>query len=70
MREAVGPDIDILLDINYNFKTEGAIRLGRALEPYNLFWLEQRQRRPARPGPIEVLDIDPDLLWRTTFYHA
>jgi len=40
MREAVGPDIDICLDINYNFKTEGAIAIGKALEPYDLFWLE------------------------------
>jgi galactonate dehydratase len=46
MREAVGPDVDILLDINYNFKTEGAIRLGRALEPYNLFWLEHDNEDP------------------------
>ncbi|MEX0763170.1 MAG: mandelate racemase/muconate lactonizing enzyme family protein [Dehalococcoidia bacterium] len=40
MREAAGPDMDICLDINVNFKTEGAIRLGRALEPYRLFWME------------------------------
>jgi L-alanine-DL-glutamate epimerase-like enolase superfamily enzyme len=40
MREAVGPDIDICLDVNVNFKPVEAIRLGHALEPYNLFWLE------------------------------
>jgi galactonate dehydratase len=40
MREAVGPDVDICLDVNVNFKPVEAIRLGRALEPYNLFWLE------------------------------
>ncbi len=46
MREAVGPDIDICLDINYNFKTEGAIRVARALEPYELFWLEIDNQDP------------------------
>ena len=40
MREAVGPDVDICLDINVNFKPSEAIRLGRELDPYKLFWLE------------------------------
>ena len=40
MREAVGPDVDICLDVNVNFKPVEAIRLARALEPFNLFWLE------------------------------
>jgi L-alanine-DL-glutamate epimerase-like enolase superfamily enzyme len=38
--------VDILLDINYNFKTEGAIRIARALEPYNLFWIEHDNEDP------------------------
>ena len=40
MRDAVGPDVDICLDVNVNFKPVEAIRLARALEPFNLFWLE------------------------------
>ena len=46
MREAVGSSVDILLDINYNFKTEGAIRIARALEAYNLFWIEHDNENP------------------------
>ena len=46
MRDAVGPDVDICLDINYNFKTEGAIAIGRALEPFDLFWLEIDNQDP------------------------
>jgi L-alanine-DL-glutamate epimerase-like enolase superfamily enzyme len=46
MRDAVGPEIDICLDINYNFKTEGAIRVARALEPYKLYWLEIDNQDP------------------------
>ncbi|MFW6150431.1 MAG: mandelate racemase/muconate lactonizing enzyme family protein [Chloroflexota bacterium] len=39
-REAVGPDVDICLDLNFNFKPESCQRIARRLEPYNLLWLE------------------------------
>jgi L-alanine-DL-glutamate epimerase-like enolase superfamily enzyme len=39
-REGAGHDMGILLDTNFNFKTEGYIKVARACEPYNLFWLE------------------------------
>jgi L-alanine-DL-glutamate epimerase-like enolase superfamily enzyme len=39
-REGAGPDIGILLDLNFNFKTEGYLKVARAVEPYELFWLE------------------------------
>jgi galactonate dehydratase len=40
MREAVGPEIGIALDLNFNFKTDGYIKIGRMLEQYDLSWLE------------------------------
>jgi L-alanine-DL-glutamate epimerase-like enolase superfamily enzyme len=39
-REAVGPDVDLCLDLNFNFKTEGCLRIAQAVEPFNLLWLE------------------------------
>ena len=39
-REAVGPDVDINLDLNFNFKPEGCMRIARALEQFDLLWLE------------------------------
>ena len=39
-RDAVGPDFDINLDLNFNFKPEACMRIAKALEPYNLHWLE------------------------------
>ena len=39
-REAVGDDVDICLDLNFNFKTEGFIKLARAVEPFHLMWVE------------------------------
>ena len=39
-RDAVGPDIDINLDLNFNFKPEACLRIARVLEQFNLLWLE------------------------------
>ncbi|MEM7020408.1 MAG: mandelate racemase/muconate lactonizing enzyme family protein [Pseudomonadota bacterium] len=40
LREGIGDDVDILLDMNFNFKTEGYLKVIRALEPFDLFWYE------------------------------
>ncbi len=39
-RNFLGEDINIALDLNFNFKTTGFIKIARALEKYNLAWLE------------------------------
>lgn len=39
-REAVGPHVDLLLDLNFNFKPESCLEIARALEPHRLLWLE------------------------------
>ena len=39
-RDAVGPDVDINLDLNFNFKPESAMRIARVLEQFDLLWLE------------------------------
>ena len=46
LREHLGPDIDILVDLNFNFKTEGFLKVARAMEPYDLFWVEIDTRDP------------------------
>jgi galactonate dehydratase len=46
VREAVGPDVDIGVDIHTKFiEVERAARLAQLLEPYNIMWLEE----PIRP---------------------
>jgi len=39
-REGAGPDMDILVDLNFNYKTEGFLRMARAMEPFDLLWVE------------------------------
>jgi L-alanine-DL-glutamate epimerase-like enolase superfamily enzyme len=45
-REGVGPDVDILVDLNFNFKTEGFLKVARAIEPFDIFWVEIDTRDP------------------------
>ncbi|NQV58281.1 MAG: mandelate racemase/muconate lactonizing enzyme family protein [Alphaproteobacteria bacterium] len=48
VREAIGPDIDLMADANQGFTVNHAIRMGRALEPYNLVWFEE---------PVQAYDL-------------
>jgi galactonate dehydratase len=45
-REGAGPGMDILVDLNFNYKTEGFLKMARAMEPFNLFWVEIDTRSP------------------------
>ena len=64
LREAVGPHVDICLDVNFRFRPEACIRLAEALAPFNLRWLELdmhdpvalRDIREAAPMPIASLE--------------
>ena len=39
-RDAVGPDVDIMIDLNSHFRCDGNQKVAKILEPYNLYWLE------------------------------
>ena len=39
-RNAVGTDVDINLDLNFNFKPEACMRIAKMLEQFDLLWLE------------------------------
>ena len=40
VREAIGPDIDLMCDINQRWSVNQAIDIGRRLEDVHFFWLE------------------------------
>jgi L-alanine-DL-glutamate epimerase-like enolase superfamily enzyme len=39
-RRAVGPDVGIALDLNFNMKPEAALRVSRALAGLDMMWVE------------------------------
>lgn len=41
VRDAVGPDIDIMVDVNMAWTADHAILMGRRLEEYDIYWLEE-----------------------------
>lgn len=49
IRERLGPDVDLALDCHWAFDVPSALRLGRALEPYDLMWFEDPT--PSRSAP-------------------
>lgn len=46
-RDALGPDVGIALDTALNFRLGGAIKLARALEPFDMMWLETETFDPG-----------------------
>jgi L-alanine-DL-glutamate epimerase-like enolase superfamily enzyme len=54
IREAIGPDIDLMCDINQRWDVRQAISIGRRVEPYDLFWLEDVVAHDDAPGMAEV----------------
>lgn len=51
LREAVGPDVDIMIDNHGRSRPSVAVRLLQALQPYRLFWFEE----PTEPDDLEGL---------------
>ena len=51
IREAVGPNIDILIDCHGNFDVPTAISMAKLLEPFNIGWIEE----PVQPNSNEAL---------------
>jgi len=41
VREAIGPDIGLMVDANQQMSVKQAIRIGRMMEPLNLTWFEE-----------------------------
>jgi galactonate dehydratase len=40
MRDGAGPDVDLLLDLNFNAKTEGYLKILKAIADFDMFWVE------------------------------
>ncbi len=56
MREAVGPGIDLMCDINQRWRVEQAIDIGKRIEDVHLFWLEDVTTADDYQGLARVSD--------------
>lgn len=41
MREALGPDVEIMVDVNMGWTADVAIAMGRKFQEYDVYWLEE-----------------------------
>ena len=51
VRDAVGPDVDLMLDVHGRLNVPTAIAMCRALAPFDLTWIEE----PTPPESIDAL---------------
>lgn len=58
-RKGAGDDVDLLLDLNFNFKTEGYLEVARAIEPFGLMWVEIDSFDPAALAHIRSRSRTP-----------
>jgi len=56
IREAVGDNIDLMCDINQRWDVRQAISIGKRVEQYHLFWLEDVVAHDDYPGMARVAD--------------
>jgi len=52
IRDGAGPHVDILLDLNFNAKTEGYLQILRAIKDLDMFWIEIDSYNPEALGLI------------------
>ena len=60
-REGAGLDVDILVDLNFNYKTEGFLKVARAIAPFDILWVEMDT--PARRAPSATSAITARWPW-------
>jgi L-alanine-DL-glutamate epimerase-like enolase superfamily enzyme len=59
LREAIGPDVDLMCDINQLWSVHHAVEVGRRVEPYHLYWLEDPVAHDDYAGLARVADALP-----------
>jgi L-talarate/galactarate dehydratase len=56
MRESIGADVDLMCDINQLWSVQHAVEVGKRIEPYHLFWLEDPVAHDDYSGLARVAD--------------
>lgn len=50
LRDGAGPEVELLLDLNFNARTEGFLKILRAIADFDLFWVEIDSFSPEALG--------------------
>jgi L-alanine-DL-glutamate epimerase-like enolase superfamily enzyme len=58
-RDGAGPDMEILLDLNFNARTEGYLKILRAIADLDLFWIEIDSDNPQALAHIRARSPHP-----------
>jgi galactonate dehydratase len=59
LRAGAGPNVRLIVDLNFNYKPEGLRRLARKLEPFELMWLEMDLYEPKALALIRQSTTTP-----------
>lgn len=59
VRKTVGPDVDIMLDFGFALPLHEAIRLGRHLEPYDVYFIEEPLEADDYSGFRKLVTASP-----------
>jgi len=59
LRQGAGPGVRLLVDLNFNYKPEGLRRIAKAVEPFNLLWLEMDMHDPKALSLIRQSTTTP-----------
>ena len=61
LRDVVGPGIGIAVDVQFDYRMGGIVQLARALEPFDLYWLEVESLDPDALLAAREQTTDPPL---------
>ncbi|MBV9824867.1 MAG: mandelate racemase/muconate lactonizing enzyme family protein [Alphaproteobacteria bacterium] len=56
VRDALGPQAKLMVDVNCAWSSDFAIRMGREMERFNLYWIEEPVATDDIEGSIKVAD--------------
>ena len=59
LRAGAGPQVRLIVDLNFNYKPEGFRRLAKKLEPFELMWLEMDLYEPTALSLIRASTTTP-----------
>jgi L-alanine-DL-glutamate epimerase-like enolase superfamily enzyme len=56
MREAVGPEIEIMIDVNMGWSADVALQMGRKFQDHDIYWLEEPVPAEDFAGYLRLAD--------------